>query len=89
MVKQSHQIKRKVSTVADIDALIAELQQLKQKMQGDSALSEQETSVLNRIKVGVYQKDLQDVANITQILTKLRPLYLTIGDKQGTRLILK
>ena len=89
MIKQSHQIKRKVSTVAEIDALIAELQQLKQRMQGDSALSEQETLVLNKIKAGVYQKDLKDVPNITQILAKLRPLYLTIGDKQGTRLILK
>lgn len=89
MAKQSHQIKRKVSSVADIDALIAELQQLKQQMQGDSALSEQETVILNRIKTGVYQKDLEHIPNIKEILQRLRHLYITVGDKKGTRLILK
>lgn len=89
MTKQSHQIKRKVSTVAEIDALIAELQQLKQQMQGGSALSLQESEVLDKIKLGVFQKELKDIPNISKILEKLRPLYITVGDKQGTRLILK
>lgn len=89
MTKQSHQIKRKVSTAAEIDALIAELQQLKQQMQGDSALSLQESEVLDKIKLGVFQKELKDIPNISKILEKLRPLYITVGDKQGTRLILK
>ena len=88
-MKQIHHIKRKVSTVQELDALIAELQKLKESMQGESALSPQEQLVFEKIKNGVFEKDLKGIPNIDWILTKLRPYYLTVGDKKGTRLILK
>ena len=47
--------------------------------------------VMERIKVGVYRKDLDalKIENLGEILIKLRPYYLSIGDKKGLRLILK
>jgi len=83
-------IKRKISTVADIDTLLAELQELKQQMSGGS-LNDNEQLVMERIKVGVYRKDLDalKIENLGDILIKLRPYYLSIGDKKGLRLIVK
>jgi cobalamin biosynthesis protein CbiG len=83
-------IKRKVSTISEIDALIAELQELKQQMSGGS-LTDNEKLVMERIKDGVYRKDLDalKIENLSEILIKLRPHYLSIGDKKGLRLISK
>lgn len=89
-MSKSHLIKRKVSSIAEIDTLIAELQELKQQMSGGS-LTDNEKLVMERIKVGVYRKDLDalKIENLGDILIKLRPYYLSIGDKKGLRLILK
>lgn len=83
-------IKRKVSTITEIDALIAELQELKQQMSGGS-LTDNEKLVMECIKAGVYRKDLDKlkIQNLDEILRKLRPHYLSIGDKKGLRLIVK
>lgn len=83
-------IKRKISTITEIDLLISELQELKQKMSGGS-LNDNEQLVMEMIKTGVYRKDLNklNIQNLDEILIKLRPHYLSIGDKKGLRLILK
>lgn len=90
MTKNHLIIKRKVSTISEIDALIAELQELKQQMSGGS-LTDNEKLVMERIKDGVYRKDLDalKIQNLDEILRKLRPHYLSIGDKKGLRLIVK
>lgn len=89
-MSKSHLIKRKVSSIAEIDLLIAELQELRKQMSGGS-LTDNEKLVMERIKVGVYRKDLDalKIENLGGILIKLRPYYLSIGDKKGLRLILK
>ena len=89
-MSKSHLIKRKVSSIAEIDTLIAELQELRKQMSGGS-LTDNEKLVMERIKVGVYRKDLDalKIENLGEILIKLRPYYLSIGDKKGLRLILK
>jgi len=89
-MSKSHLIKRKVSSIAEIDSLIAELQELRKQMSGGS-LTDNEKLVMERIKVGAYRKDLDalKIENLGEILIKLRPYYLSIGDKKGLRLILK
>lgn len=89
-MSKSHLIKRKVSSIAEIDSLIAELQELRKQMSGGS-LTDNEQRVMDCIKDGVYRKDLDklNISNLEAILMKLRPYYLSIGDKKGLRLILK
>lgn len=91
MAKPSFLIKRKLSSVNDIDNLIAELQELKKSFNSDLVLSNEERFVLNKIKDGVTQKDLLNLnlKNLPAILDKLTPFYLKIGDKSGVRYILK
>ena len=90
MTKSHLIIKRKISTITEIDLHISELQELKQKMSGGS-LNDNEQVVMEMIKAGVYRKDLNklNIQNLDEILMKLRPYYLSIGDKKGLRLILK
>ena len=90
MLKSHLIIKRKVSTITEIDLLISELQELKQKMSGGS-LNDNEQLVMERIKDGVYRKDLDklNIQNLDELLIKLKPYYLSIGDKKGLRLIVK
>lgn len=89
MTKPSHLIKRKVSSINDIDILIAELQELKKSFNNDLVLSNEERSVLSRIKEGITHKELLNlnIKNLPAVLDNLKPYYLKIGDKSGVRYI--
>ena len=54
-------------------------------------MTDNEKLVMECIKAGVYRKDLDKlkIQNLDEILRKLRPHYLSIGDKKGLRLIVK